>query len=109
MPRLLAGTALLTLALAAGTWLLGWWAVPVLAAAWGWSRGGPGVAALAAAFGWGGLLLTLPLDSLGRLLARLVGVFHLPGALLVLLALSYAALLAWSAAWLARDLRGAAR
>lgn len=94
---------LLAAAFALGTWIIGWWAVPVLAAVWGvLARNDmlPGVAAaIAAALGWAVLLLTDALvGNLGMLLSRLGPLFKVPGILLPLIAMLFAALLAWAAA-----------
>lgn len=98
--------ALLAMLIAAGTWLGGWWAVPLLAAGWQWLRPGSswslGVAALLA---WGGLLMLLPPAPFGRLLERLGGLVSLPGPVLLILPLGYALLLGWSAARLTLALR----
>lgn len=97
---------LLAVLMAAGTWLGGWWAVPLLAAGWQWLRPGSawsiGVAALLA---WGGLLMLLPPAPFGRLLERLGGLLSLPGPLLLVLPLAYVLLLGWSAARLTLALR----
>ncbi len=99
---------LLAVFMAAGTWLGGWWAVPLLAAGWQWLRPGSawsiGVAALLA---WGGLLLLLPPAPFGRLLERLGGLLSLPGPVLLVLPLAYALLLGWSAARLTLAFRKA--
>jgi len=96
----LAGIGLAAALTAAGTWLVGWWAVIAVAAAWQLlSREGPAWrAAVAAPLGWGLLLALIPLAPLGRLTERLAGVLRLPPWALVLLVLGYASLLGWSAA-----------
>jgi len=95
---------LLALAFVLASWL-GWWAVPVVAAAWGFLR--PAVrrpiltAALAAGLAWAAWLLwDFGRDpaAFARLTGRLGAVFPLPSALLLLLTLLLAALLAWCAA-----------
>jgi hypothetical protein len=91
----------------AGTWFGGWWAIPPLAALWqllrrnepSWRAG------LAAALAWGILIAREPWGALGRLTGRVSGVFHLPPGGVLLLALGFAWLLAWSAARLVRPLR----
>ena len=90
-----------------GTWFGGWWAVPAAAAVWQLVRPGEPawLAGLSASAAWCGLLALLPWLPLARLAARLSGVFHLPPGGLLLLALGYAGLLAWSAARLVRPLR----
>lgn len=87
---------------AAGTLLVGWWTVPVIAAAYALlrrSRGAPSEAMVAALLAW--LLLLARLmqhDSFSTLLDRLGGIFPLPGIGVAALALLLAVLLAWSAA-----------
>lgn len=97
MPRpiLLLGLAA---AIAAGTMFVGWWALPLLAAAWG-LRFRPLDAGVAGAIAWGGLLAwqaaTAPVMPLA---VRLSGIFPLPAPAIVLLTPAFAALLGWSAA-----------
>lgn len=81
-----------------GTWLGGWWVLPVIGAAYGWRGGRPLLAGLGAALAWGVLFLALPAAPLGRLLTRLGALAHLPGPALVALTLLFAGLLGWSAA-----------
>jgi len=100
----------LTVALALGTWLVAWWAVPVIGAAYGaWGarqRVTLLTALVAAIVAWGGLLaFTAMSGPMGRLLDVLGGVFRMPGGALVILTLAYGALLAVSAAAVARGLR----
>lgn len=92
------------------TWFAGWWMVPVLGAAYGaWAarrRLALVTATLSAVLGWGALLAyDASAGPLGRLLQVLGALFRLPGAAIVVLTLAYAALLAVSAAALARSLR----
>ena len=93
---------ILAMMVALGTWFLGWWTVPLLAAIAGalwWDH--VHVArdvALGAAIGWAMLLGYAA--SGGRLVAlarALGGVLYLPWPLLVVLALAFPALVAWSA------------
>jgi hypothetical protein len=97
--------ALLAAAFALGTWILGWWAVPLLGAAWGIvQRGRPRFAAafVAAALAWAALLAFDALGgALGRLSTVLGGIFMLPGVALLAVTLLYAALLAGCAAQVA--------
>ena len=90
--------------MAAGTWLVGWWAVIAVAVVWQLvARDGPAWrAAVAAPLAWGVLLALIPLAPLGRLTERLAGIFRLPPWMFVLLVLGYASLLGWSAARVAR-------
>lgn len=86
------------------TWGFGWWAVPALALTWGW-RGRAGEIALAALLGWAALLVVQHLRApLLPLAGRAGGVFGLPAWGLLVLTPLFAALLAWSAAILARAL-----
>ncbi len=103
--------ALIVAAMAAGTWFVGWWTVPVIAAVWAIveraDRTLPLRAAGAGLAAWGLLLAAqLPGGSLERL-ATAVGAAMGVGALpLVVLTLIYPALLAASAAGLVRALAG---
>ncbi|HEU4566115.1 MAG TPA: hypothetical protein VFS05_15750 [Gemmatimonadaceae bacterium] len=99
--------ALLALALALATLVAGWWGVPVAAAAWGVMARGRAAAAreaaLAAAIGWALLLAwQATRGPLGALASRLAGVFGVPTPALILITLLWGALLAWSAAAVAR-------
>jgi hypothetical protein len=94
---------LTALAMATLTWLLGWWGVVVAAFVAGGllHRRGAGawVVAAAAVIGWCALFLV---DSIGGRFAALAtsvaGVMRLPVPALLIVALLFAALLAWSAA-----------
>lgn len=114
MRSLLAFLAL-TLAFAAGS-MLGWWAVPATAALWGALRPSQGrpalVAALAAALAWAGWLLVDAISgegAFGVLAVRLSALMSLPAFVLVVLALAFAALLAWSSAAVAGAITGRVR
>jgi hypothetical protein len=101
--RQAARVALLALAFGLGTWGLGWWTVPVIAVVWGAiaPRGdAPGrTAALAAALAWAALLgRTALLGPLGPLAAKVGAVFSLPGPVLLLIAIVFAATLAGAGA-----------
>ena len=92
-----------TVAMAALTWLLGWWGVLVAALVVGFvfhrEGGGGWRIALAAGLAWGALLgVNAASGSLGAVITTLGGVIGVPGVILVLLTLVFAALLAWSAA-----------
>jgi hypothetical protein len=96
----------LTLLCAAGTYLVGWWAVPIIAAGWTLALPRPGVilnAAFAAATAWGLLLLVQsqrgPIAEVGTLLSAILGTNTVAIYALTLL---YGALLAGSAALVAR-------
>ena len=93
---------LLAAAFALGTWILGWWGVPLLGAVWGVLRRGMprfGSAFAAAAIAWA---LLLALDSgrgaLDRLTTVMGGIFSMPGAVVLAVTVLYAALLAGCAA-----------
>ena len=98
--------------LALGTALLGWWAVPAIAAAYGLvfpdKRHGLSTA-LAALLAWGLLLgVTASQGPVLELAGKVAAVFALPSAALVAVTLAFPALLAGSAAELAATLRKAA-
>ncbi|MGD2154282.1 MAG: hypothetical protein PVG79_13510 [Gemmatimonadales bacterium] len=109
MNRYIAWTVLLV-AFVLGTAFLAWWTVPMVAGVWGGvtvqTRKPWRSAALAAAIAWAILLAVNatrgPLFELAHLLG---GIFGLPGPVVVLLALIFPALLAWSAAGLVSALQ----
>ena len=98
--RAIASTLLLAAAFALGTLILGWWAVPLLGAIWGLlRRGRPRFASAfaAAALAWAALLAfdaARAPSAMGRLTEVMGGVFTLPGPVLLVLTLLFAALLA---------------
>jgi len=91
------------LAIAATTWIVGWWGVAVVGLVAGallWRRRAiVWSIALAASVAWGALLL---LDAssarFGALASSLAGVMRVPAPAIVIVTLLFAALLAWSAA-----------
>jgi hypothetical protein len=90
-------------AMAALTWLLGWWGVLLAASIVGYvffrEGGGGWRVALAAAVAWGALLaIDAAAGPFGTVARTLAGVLRAPGPVLVLLTLAFPALLAWSAA-----------
>lgn len=99
-PGIATRAALLTVLMALGTWVMGWWVVPLVAFGWGIASSPalPWLAGLAGAAAWGVLLSGAPWDALRRLAPRMGGVFHLPGWGMVILTLAFAGLLGWSAA-----------
>jgi hypothetical protein len=106
MTRQLAIVAVLALAIAVGTWWLGWWAVPIMGAAWGVARYGrhpAWTAAVAAALAWMLLLGIAALHGHVGGLSRIVGdAMGLPGWGPILAALVLPAALAGTAARLSR-------
>jgi hypothetical protein len=105
--RFIARVVLLAISFAIGTWILGWWSVPVFAAVAGvLARDIPRqaiAAGVAAAVAWGALLtwsaITGSVWSFSRVVGGTVGV---SGPLLILLTLLFPAALAWSAAAVAQ-------
>jgi hypothetical protein len=106
--------AVTAVAVAALTWLVGWWGVVVAATVAGtilWRRRGVSwLVALAAIVAWSTLIL---LDSArGRfatLASSLGGVMGVPAPMLIAVTLLFAALLAWSAAVLGSEIARATR
>ncbi len=97
MARAALQVLMVSLLSAVGTWLGGWWALPLIGAAYGWRGGRPLFAGVGAALGWAALFLLLPAAPLGRLLTRLGALAHLPGPALIALTILFAGLLGWSA------------
>lgn len=98
-------------AVAFGTWWLGWWFPAVWGAVAGlaWPHHRPGrIAALSACGGWAVWLLVPVVGGapLGTLAARLGGLFQLPGWVLIVVTLAFPALLALCAAVLTARVRG---
>lgn len=92
-----------TLAIAALTWVLGWWGVVIAALVAGAvlhrRAGAAWMAALAAVVAWGALAAV---DMLGGrfpvLAASIAGVLRVPAGALLVVTLLFGALLGWSAA-----------
>jgi len=107
----------LVAAFAAGTWWLGWWAVPALALAYGLWRAGtatprstrtPGASGvgLAAGLAWGALLASAATAApIAALAGRLAALMAQPAPALYAATLIFPALLAWSAASLGESVR----
>jgi hypothetical protein len=98
----------MALVIAAATWLIGWYAVPVVALVAGVARMRPGLVGLAASLGWLALLIIDALSGIARLGSVLSGIMGLPAPALFAVTLIFPALLAWSAASVAKaalDLR----
>jgi hypothetical protein len=102
-----------TILFAAGTWLFGWWTIPVVALVFGLLPARPSLVAVAAAAAWLALLLVDAAGgSITRLAGVLAGVMGLPSAALLLVTLLFPAVVAWSAASLgdaARSFRPTSR
>jgi hypothetical protein len=101
--RALRGMPGLVLAVAVGTALAGWWAVPVVVAVWVWLSPSPGSpvwrAVIGAALAWGLLLGWTALHGpIGPLARRAGGLIWLPGWGLVLATVLFPATLAGLAA-----------
>ena len=100
--------------LAALTWFVGWWGVPLVAVVAGallWRRRGIAwLVALAAVIAWSVLILA---DGLSRRFGALAGVvggtMGVPAGALLIVTLLFAALLAWSAATIGAELRRVSR
>ncbi len=97
---------IVALATAAATWLVGWWAVAVIALIAGFlyaeDPATPWRAAIGAALGW---LLLLVIDMaagpFGRLASALGGAMSVPWPALLIVTVLLAALMGWSAAAIA--------
>ena len=92
----------LAIVFAVATFVAGWLSIPVIGAVFAIvvrKPSAPGEAALAALLGWGALLARSALvPAFTTLLARLGGIFPIPGVGVVVLALVFAMALAWSSA-----------
>ena len=93
---------LLALSFAIGTWILGWWAVPLLAAIGGvlarHVRHQGRATALAAAIAWGALLVWSSTEGSVWSFSRLAGgAMGMSGAALILVTLLFPAAIAWLA------------
>ena len=103
---------LLAEAFAVTTFGLGWWSVPLVAAAWGLvSRSNRKAlfAALAALGGWVTLLLLdVMRGPVTTMASQLGGVMHMPAFALYALTLIFPVLLAWCAASLVPTMRSSA-
>jgi hypothetical protein len=95
--------------LAALTWIVGWWAVPLVAAVAGallWTRRGIAwLVAFAAVVAWSALILVDGSNGHFNVLAGVVaGTLQLPAGALLTVTLLFAALLAWSAATIGAEI-----
>ncbi len=93
---------LLAIVFAVATYFLGWVSVPAIAAVYAVAvrkSSAGGEAALAALLGWAALMAREAIvPAFTTLLARLGGIFPIPGAGVVILTLLFAMALAWSSA-----------
>lgn len=99
--------ALLALSFGIGTWILGWWAIPLFAAmAAVMARDVPRqavAAGIAGAVSWGTLLAWSATQGSIWSFARLAGgAMGVSGLVLILMALAFPAVLAWSATVITR-------
>ena len=97
----------LAVAMAAGTWLLGWWSVPLIAALYSVARpadSGPvRDATIGAVLAWGAMLAWHASNpAFGRLSAAIGGIFPVPAVVVMFIAVLFAAALAASAARVAQ-------
>jgi hypothetical protein len=105
MRRTLLQVGVLALAVAGATWWIGWWTVPLVAAAWGAAARGEGypviTSAVGAALGWV-LLLALEATAgpVGELSRKLGGIMGVPGWVPLALTVALPAALAAGAAGL---------
>lgn len=104
IPRLLRILAVAAV-VALGTWLAGWWAVPLCGAVYALLRarqeGAVREAAIGAMIAWTALLIwQVSHPAFARLSSAVSGVFPVPGVVLMLVAVCIAGLLAGSAAHL---------
>ena len=100
--------------IAAGTWLLGWLAVPVIAAIAGAMLAGQRRASFMVALGAGlAWIALLGMDAMSGHLLALAGVlghlFPLPWPLLLAVTITYVMLMAWAAAVIGEAVRRAVK
>lgn len=99
---MLVRVAVLVLIFGLGTWLGGWWAVPLIGVLYAAGRRQSGVAneaALGAMLSWALLILiNVGAPAFRVLMTRLSGVFPVPGVVVLVVAVLFAGLLAWSSA-----------
>jgi hypothetical protein len=98
----------LSCVIAAATWVVGWWSVPLCGAAYAMLRRGADHvvrdAAVAAMLAWAALLAyQLAHPAFGRLAASAGAAIPVPAPVLMLVAVLFAGVLAGSAARLLRD------
>jgi hypothetical protein len=97
--RKLSCIVVVTIAAAVGTWVIGWWAIPIVALSAGLLGCGAGMVAIGSALAW---LLLLGIDAasgeVSRVATTLAGIMGIPPAAILLLTIVFPALLGWSAA-----------
>jgi hypothetical protein len=104
---LVSRVVLLATAFAIATWVLGWWAVPVVAAVYAAissaQRSSAVVSGTAAMLGWGALLaIDASRGPVGTLAAELAGILRISPVGIYAVTIAYPGLLAISAAIVAR-------
>jgi len=109
--RLLLQTVLLALAVALGTFMFGWWTVPLIGAVWGLvarERERPQLtAASAAALGWALLMLwTSTRGPVGEVARRAAGVMGTGRPWFFLMTVAFPMIVAWAAAAITGAVRG---
>ena len=101
------------LCVALGTWLFGWWTVPLIAFAAGLLGCRAGIVSAGAVAGWLTLLLVdVASGNVSRIAGTLAGIMGMPAVVLFIVTLALPALLGWSAATLgaaARSFRPTSR
>ena len=109
----LARGAVLVAGFALATIVLGWWGVPLIAAAFGLidrERSSAGEAAIGAFLAWAGLLaVAAARGDAVAVASRVGGAAGVPSVILPMLAVAFPAALAWSAAAVAALIAGFAR
>ena len=105
---------LLATAFAIATWVLGWWALPIVAAVYAAisaaQRSSAVVSGIAAMLGWGALLaIDASRGPVGTLAGELGGILRLGPAGIYAVTIAYPGLLAITAAVVARAVTGRAR
>jgi ribose/xylose/arabinose/galactoside ABC-type transport system permease subunit len=109
--RPLLQVALLALAVALGTFMFGWWMVPLIGAVWGLvarERERPQlIVALAAAVGWALLILwTSTQGPIGEVARRAAGVMGMSRPWFLLITVAFPMIVAWAAAVITGAVRG---
>jgi hypothetical protein len=94
--------------IAVATWLIGWWAVPVVGLIAGLAHASPRGVAGAASLAWAALLAVDVMSaSFAHLTGILSGIMGIPGLALIILTIVFPALLGWSAATIGTAIRSA--